>query len=114
MKKVEIFKGDAINKIKFTFDDRTTWSTGNDGGKSDSTPVILTTGEYIVKVRHEKLLNKLCAGAGVHFETNKGRLFSYTPSLSTKRAQDETVMTAEPGNEIISLRIIKGILIGIE
>ena len=114
MKKIEIFRGDAINKIKFTYDDRTTWAVGNDSGRSNSNPIILTKGEYIIKVRHEKYFNKLCAGAGVHFETNKHRTFSYLPDISTKRAKDETVMTADSGKEIISLKIIKGTLINIE
>ena len=39
----------------------------------------MTEGEYLTRVTHETFVNYRCAAAGVEFETNKGRIFSYQP-----------------------------------
>jgi hypothetical protein len=64
-------------------------------------------------VIHEKLYNMLAAGAGVEFLTNKGRKFSFKPKCSTWKLEELTTFKVEPGHEIISLKINKGILSGI-
>jgi ABC-type multidrug transport system fused ATPase/permease subunit len=111
---IVVKRGDAIDQIKFDYDDDTSWSVGHDGGKTDARTVTLTQGEYIVKVVHEIFRNLKCAGAAVEFATNKGRVFGYHPAaLSTKKASEQTTMAAGPGQEIISLVIEKGELVGI-
>ena len=39
----------------------------------------MTEGEYLTRITHETFVNYRCAAAGVEFETNKGRIFSYQP-----------------------------------
>jgi hypothetical protein len=114
VKTIEVFKADAINQIKFTYDDDQTWVIGYEGGKADPKKLVFTSGEYLVKVRHEKYYNNLCAGAAVHFETNKGRIFSYKSRLATQRKSHMVSMVAESGNEIIALHIKKGVLLKID
>lgn len=77
--------------------------------------MILTKGEYVVKVIHETFLNHRAAAAAVEFETSKGRVFGYHPGkTATKWSTEQTVLTAEPGHEIIGLHIRHGVLIGSE
>ena len=77
--------------------------------------MILTDGECIVKVLHETFRNHKTAAASVDFVTNKGRVFQYHPSRLTSRfASELTVVTAQPGHEIIGLSIRHGKLIGSE
>ena len=69
-----------FSQIKFIYDDDTNCCYGwSDGGKSDNRPAIMTDGEYLTRVTHETFYNYRCAAAGVEFETNKGRAFSYQP-----------------------------------
>ena len=69
-----------FSQIKFIYDDDTNCCYGwSDGGKSDNRPAIMTDGEYLTRVTHETFYNYRCAAAGVEFETNKGRVFSYQP-----------------------------------
>ena len=80
-----------FSQIKFVYDDETTWCYGwSDGGKEDNRPVILVKGEFLTRVTHETLHNFRYAAAGVEFETNKGRIFSYQP-LGKKHALKNTV-----------------------
>jgi hypothetical protein len=37
--RIDVKRGDAIDHIKFTYDDGTTWCNGHDGGKADVGPV---------------------------------------------------------------------------
>jgi ATP-binding cassette subfamily B protein len=115
LKRIEIKRGDAIDQIKFGYDDGKEWSAGHDGGKADSRVAILTEGEFLIRVTHERFDNFKCAGAAVEFETNKGRVFSYQPiAMATGRACEQVTCKAEHGKEIISLNIDKGILISVE
>ena len=45
------------------------------------------------------------AGASVEFETNKGRVVSYHPFLKTGIKEQVTTQMAQPGKEIVMLRI---------
>jgi ABC-type multidrug transport system fused ATPase/permease subunit len=110
---IEIKRGDAIDQIKFTYNDGQEWSAGHDGGKTDKRKVIFTDGEFLVRVTQEKFENYKCAGAAVEFETNKGRVFAYQPErMCTNRKEEQTTIVAGPGHEIVALQIFKGILIG--
>jgi len=114
LKRIEIKRGDAIDQIKFIYSDDSTWAIGHDsGGKADVRPAIMTEGEYLVRVTHEKLYNLRCAAASVEFETNKGRVFAYQPkAMTTNSKSEQTTIHAEPGKEIIGLKIHHGILLG--
>ena len=54
VKKITARRGLAIDQIKFEYTDGKTWSVGMDGGRKDNREIVLTKGEYIVKVTHEK------------------------------------------------------------
>ena len=41
----------------------------------------------------------------MEFETNKGRVVSFQPYFATKKAGDVTTLRAEPGKEILRLKI---------
>ena len=72
-------------------------------------------GEFLTRVTHETLHNHRYAAAGVEFETNKGRIFSYQPlGMSTNWKSEQTTLCALPGKEIIGLKIKHGVLIGTE
>ena len=115
LQRIEIKRGDAIDQIKFCYDDGKEWLAGHDGGKVDSRVVIFTKGEYLVRVTHERFDNFKCAGAAVEFETNKGRVFSYQPiAMTTGRKSEQVTCKADLGKEIISLSIEKGVLTDIE
>jgi len=59
--------------------------------------------------------NFKCAGAAVEFETNKGRVFSYQPiAMTTGRKSKQVTCKVDPGKEIISLNIEKGVLTDLE
>lgn len=45
------------------------------------------------------------AGASVEFETNKGRVVSYHPFLKTGIKEQVTTQKAQPGKEIVMLKI---------
>lgn len=63
---------------------------------------------------HEQFRNYRSAAAAVEFTTNKRRSFGYFPrALATRRADQQTTMVADPGHEIIALRIKRGTLEGI-
>mmetsp|Transcript_111984 Transcript_111984/g.194429 ORF Transcript_111984/g.194429 Transcript_111984/m.194429 type:complete len:886 (-) Transcript_111984:1248-3905(-) len=114
LQKIEVYRSDAIDQIKFTYDDNTVWSYGHDGGKADARVVVLTAGEYVVSVTHERFVNFRAAGAAVVFRTNKGREFGYFPRrMATKKASEQTTIKAAPGHEILSLKIKRGVLKGI-
>ena len=113
--KIEVQRSDAIDQIKITYDDGAIWHNGHDGGKADPRSLVMTKGEYLVRVTHERLFNYKCAGAGVEFETNKGRIFSYQPlCMATKWKNEQTTIHAMKGKEIISLAIRRGVLLGSE
>jgi len=115
LRRIDIKRSDGIDQIKFTYDDDTAWFAGHDGGKADARAAIMTQGEYLVRVTHERFENLKSAGAAVKFETSKGRVFCYQPTaLASKRKDEETTMHADPGHEIISLNIERGVLKGIE
>eukprot|EP00638_Chattonella_subsalsa_P010817 CAMPEP_0117800532 /NCGR_PEP_ID=MMETSP0948-20121206/14514_1 /TAXON_ID=44440 /ORGANISM="Chattonella subsalsa, Strain CCMP2191" /LENGTH=309 /DNA_ID=CAMNT_0005632805 /DNA_START=89 /DNA_END=1016 /DNA_ORIENTATION=+ len=115
VKKIQVQRGDAIDQIKFTYDDGKVWSAGHDSGKADNREAVMTDGEFLVRVTHERFHNYMCAGAAVEFETNKGRIFSYYPVvLSTRKKSEQTTIKADEGKEIISLNIIQGVLVGVE
>ena len=62
-------------QIKICYTDDTEWTSGHDGGMTEERAVVMTTGEWLVKVVHEKFYNNTCAAAAVEFETNKGRKY---------------------------------------
>ena len=68
--------------------------------------------EYLVRVSHERFYNLSSAAAGIEFETNLGRVFTYHPKLASKQASEVVTVRAEPGQEIIALTIRRGVLIG--
>eukprot|EP00040_Diaphanoeca_grandis_P017754 m.93060 g.93060 ORF g.93060 m.93060 type:complete len:898 (-) comp26600_c0_seq1:338-3031(-) len=114
LNKIEIHRSDAIDRIKFTYSDDTTWLVGHDGGKADPRIAIMTPGEYLVAVTHERFYNYNCAGAAVCFKTNKGRTFGYYPRVMATKKQSELVeFKAQAAHEIISLKIKRGVLEGI-
>jgi hypothetical protein len=115
LSRVDISRGDGIDSIKMTYDDASIWCHGHDGGKEDNRPMILTEGEYLVRVTHETFLNHKAAAAAVEFETNKGRVFEYHPlNYATKWDTECTTVTAQTGHEIVGLTIRHGVLIGSE
>jgi len=119
LKRVDIIAQGSISQIKFTYDDESIWCYGPDRGTKSNRPIILHEGEYLVRVSHERLYDYACAGALVEFETNKGRVFHYTPGNSwrgyaTGWKSETTTVKVEDGMEIISLVIKRGILIGVE
>ena len=103
--KISIRRGWAIDQIKFVYDDGKIWSVGIDGGTKDGRDFIMTPGEYLVRVTHETLDQRWYAGASVEFETNKGRVVSFLPYFSTGIKDQLVTMRADPGNEIIMLKI---------
>jgi ABC-type multidrug transport system fused ATPase/permease subunit len=114
LNQIEIHRSDAIDQIKFEYSDATQWYSGHDGGKADPRVAIMTAGEFLVSVSHERFVNLRAAGAAVSFTTNKGRTFGYFPArMATKEAAETTTMAAKPGNEIIRLDIKRGVLEGI-
>ena len=48
-----------IDQIKFEYDDNKTWANGIDGGVEDNRKLIMTPGEYLVRVTHETLEQRL-------------------------------------------------------
>ena len=106
LKKISVRKGWALDQIKFEYDDGKIWSVGIDGGTQDNRDFIMTPGEYLVRVSHETLNQRWYAGASVEFETNKGRVVSFlSPYLSTGIKDQLVTLRADPGNEIIMLKI---------
>ena len=55
IRKISARRGWAIDQIKFEYTDGKIWSVGIDGGRKDNRDFIMTKGEYIVRVTHEKL-----------------------------------------------------------
>ena len=49
--------------------------------------------------------NRWYAGASVEFETNKGRVVSYHPYLKTGIKEQVVTCKANPGKEIVMLKI---------
>ena len=117
LKKITIQTRSGISQIKFSFDDDKDWCYGQGGGVESSRHLIFGKGEYLVRVTHERMYNYSSAGAFVEFETNKGRVFTYTPGtswrgLATGIKSEMTTVKAEKGMEIIGLIIRRGILLG--
>lgn len=109
--RIEVARTDAIDMIKFVYDDDTTWVSGR--GQPDSEPpAIMTPGEYVVKVVHERFASRKVAAAAVTFWTNKNRKFEFLPRLASKQKSETTTVEALPGNEIIALTIRRGVLRG--
>ena len=50
----------TIGHLKFghDFSDGRSWSVGIDGGRKDGRDFILTQGEYLVRVTHERLVQR--------------------------------------------------------
>ena len=105
LKKISVRKGWALDQIKFEYDDGKIWSVGIDGGTKDNRDFIMTPGEYLVRVTHETLNQRWYAGASVEFETNKGRVVSFLPYFSTGIKDQLVTLKADPGKEIIMLKI---------
>ena len=102
----------ALDQIKFVYDDDSVWSVGHDSGRS-APAAVLVEGEHIHKVRHEQFLNNRCAGASLEVTTNMGRRFAFAGrSLATGWSSEATSVTAEPGCEIVSLVVRRGVLRG--
>ena len=114
LKKIVIRSSDAIDQIKFIYSDGKVWCVGQDCGRVDDRVAILTEAEYLVRVSHEKFYNYHCAGSAIEFETNMGRIFSYSAAKTTSRASEKVTFIADQGYEIIELNIRKGVLHGIE
>jgi subfamily B ATP-binding cassette protein MsbA len=115
LKCIEVMRSAAIDQIKFIYDDDTSWTCGHDGGKRDSQVAIMTPGEYLVRVSHERFENHTYAGAAVEFETNKGRTFKYhTRRMTTMDPSQVVTIQANPNHEIISLEIRHGVLLGVK
>jgi len=111
--RIEVKRGDAIDQIKFVYDDGSEWSCGHNGGKDASGAIILSTGEHITKVVHERFVNHKCAGAAVEFHSSKGRVFGFAPPRMTTGWQSEQVtVEAQPDHEIIGLIVRRGVLLG--
>ena len=53
--KISARRGWAIDQIRFEYTDGKIWSVGIHGGRKDNRDFIMTRGEYIVRVTHEKL-----------------------------------------------------------
>ena len=66
------------------------------------------------RVTHETLENRRWAGAALELETSRGRTFSFEPVCSRTPKHKRTTITADPGMEILSLKIKSGKLIGFE
>jgi len=114
LRKVYIKRAAAIDQIKLVYDDHTEFSIGQDGGRSDTRPVILMEDEFINEVVHERFINYRSAAAAVSFRTNRGRLFEYKPEeLTTNLEKEITKAKVDPGYELSSLDIRKGVLFGI-
>jgi hypothetical protein len=108
--------GVVVDQIKFTYSDKSCWYFGHDGGTTDRRPAIMSEGEYIVRVTHERLdnFNFKCAAAGIEFETNKGRVFEYCPHKADQQLSKQVTFRAQAGHEIVSLHIEHGTLHGVE
>merc|ERR1712130_776576 len=114
VKKISVRKGWAIDQIKFEYDDNKTWAHGIDGGREDNRKLIMTPGEYLVRVTHETLKQRWYAGSSVEFETNKGRIITFNPYLKTGLKDHEVTMKAKDGMEIVMLNIKHGKLIDVK
>ena len=83
LKKITIQTRSGISQIKFSFDDDKDWCYGQGGGVESNRYLIFGKGEYLVRVTHERMYNYTSAGVFIEFETNKGRVFTYTCLLYT-------------------------------
>ena len=107
--------GDAIDQVKFVYADKSEHTLGHDSGKADPRSLILSEGEHIVRVTHETFENFTCAAAAIEFETNRHRVFAYRPrAMTTGWKSEQMTVVAEPGHEIVALRIWRGTLRGSE
>ena len=115
LRRIDVKHGWAVDQIKFTYADGSSWSAGQDGGSADRRPAVMSAGEYLTRVTHERFVNYRCAAAGVAFETNKGRRFEYYPDkVASRRADEQVTIEARRGHEIVALRIERGVLRGVE
>ena len=64
-RRIVIKRSDAIDQIKIEYDDGTQWSCGHDGGKADNRPAVMTKGEHLVRVTHERFVNYKSAAAAI-------------------------------------------------
>ena len=68
VKKISIRRGYVIDQIKFQYDDHKIWSVGVDGGRKDNRDLIMTPGEYLVRVTHETLRQRSVSSLTFHPE----------------------------------------------
>ena len=61
---------------------------------------------------HETLENRRWAGASLELETSRGRIFTFEPVCSRTPKHKRTTIIADPGMELVSLRIMFGALVG--
>ena len=66
VKKISIRRGYAIDQIKFEYSDHKVWSVGIEGGRKDNRDFIMTPGEYLVRVTHETLRQRLVSSLSFH------------------------------------------------
>ena len=66
VKKISIRRGYVIDQIKFQYDDHKIWSVGVDGGRKDNRDLIMTPGEYLVRVTHETLRQRSVSSLNFH------------------------------------------------
>ena len=62
LKEIQVRSDWAISQISFIYDDGQKWSVGNKFAATELQKVILDTGEYLVRVTHEKLVQVSCFG----------------------------------------------------
>ena len=65
-----------------------------------------------VRVTHETLISRRWAAASLELETNRGRIFTFEPVCSRTPKHKRTIITADPGMEILSIQIKSGALVG--
>ena len=65
-----------------------------------------------MRVTHETLENRRWAGASLELETSRGRIFTFEPVCSRTPIHKRTTIIADPGMELVSLRIMFGALVG--
>ena len=58
IRKISARRGGAIDQIKFEYTDGKVWSVGVDRGHKDKRELVMTHGEYLVRVTHEKMCQR--------------------------------------------------------
>ena len=65
-----------------------------------------------MRVTHETLENRRWAGASLELKTSRGRVFTFETICSRTPKHKRTTISADPGMELVSLRIMFGRLVG--